>query len=213
MKKIDNQRLATVGKLVGELSGYDKEYPNFDVVVWIPDGSTLCIVGARLDKDGDLRLEVEEVGDEGGDYDVDALLEMLRGYDQDTRVYLAGHGLYFNIDQDGGIFAEPGEEDETVGCYATAFGGYKVEPPVFRTAAENRVLAEEARKKEREERIYAIVLVALSVAVFCWLLYNVYTLVTHSWKYVWENIMWVFACLVILVINVLTLHYSKETKK
>lgn len=133
----------TVDKLVKELKGYVKKYSDYNLMVWIPDGSTLGIVGSAADKDGDLRIEVEEVDecDVSGYYDVDILLAVLAGYDKSTRVYLAGHGLYFRFDvnRNGSIICDASEEDELVGCYASAFGEYKYVPPVEpKSKAESR---------------------------------------------------------------------------
>ena len=143
METTAKNAFVTAGKLVKELKGYQKKYSDYNVVFWIPDGHTLSIVGSSPDKDGDLRLEIEEMDDfdVSGYYDVDILLSILAGYDKDTRVYLAGHGLYFRFDvnPDGSIFCDASEEDELVGCYASAFGEYKYVPPVEpKSKAESR---------------------------------------------------------------------------
>lgn len=63
------------------------------------------------------------------------LIDELEGYDKNTKVYLAGCGLYLSFEQEGGIFCEPSDDDGIVGGYATVFGHYEVEPQGGRTEA------------------------------------------------------------------------------
>ena len=148
MKTKTTIKLTTVDRLVKELTKFKKKW-DYSVTVWIPDGSTLCIVGMELDEDGDLRIELEErLEEEEGFFSVDDTLESLKKFDKDAKVYLAGCGLYLNIDLNGNgsIFME-NEDDDVVGCHACAFGQYKMEKPQeFLTEAERRELAEKAAK-------------------------------------------------------------------
>lgn len=201
--------MITVGELVKELKGYEKKYSDYNLVFWIPDGSTLCIVGSSTDKDGDLRIEIEEMDeyDVSGYYDVDTLLDVLAGHDKNTRVYLAGHGLYFSFDvnPDGSIFCEASEDDEIVGCYASAFGKYEYVPP---TEPVKRGASKDAGKRGRYEYL---ALASLTLVIFFGLCYNVYALVVHSTRHaLWENIAGVVVCAVLLVICGATLYYSRE---
>ena len=131
MKKTDNTKLITVGELVKELAGYEKKHWDWNVEITAEgvegeeEDPTCIITGMGLDEDGDLRIEIEEEWAGGGDYYVGELLEQLRDFDASTRVYLAGGGLLFSIDSQGGIFAKIDEDDDTLSCYATAFGEYE----------------------------------------------------------------------------------------
>ena len=142
MKKTENTKLITVGQLVKELAGYEKKHWDWNVEITAEgvegeeEAPTCIITGMGLDEDGDLRIEIEEEWAGGGDYYVGELLEQLRDFNADTRVYLAGGGLLFSIDSQGGIFAETDEDDDTLSCYATAFGEYKEEPKPARKPSE-----------------------------------------------------------------------------
>ena len=148
MKKAENTKLITVGELVKELAGYEKKHWDWNVEITAEgvegeeEDPTCIITGMGLDKDGDLRIEIEEEWAGGGDYYVAELLEQLRDFDACTRVYLAGGGLLFSIDDQGVIFAET--DDDTLCCYATAFGEYEEQPAGGR--------APKAEKRERARK-------------------------------------------------------------
>ena len=204
----------TVGQVLTELKKYEKKYSSFDVVCWTPDDSTLCVVSAGLDKDGDLRIELDEMGDEGGVFSVHDLLAAIKEYAPETKVYLAGCGMYLNFEpnHDGSIFSDASEEDETVGFHATIFGKYKEERKAFLTEAEKRDQAEKARTQKRESHLYSILLVIMMIALVGWLIYNVYALIAGTGESVWENVMWIVICIVLIVIDVMTLRSSKDKK-
>lgn len=146
MKKKDNAKLITVGQLVKELEKYEEKHWDWNVEITTDepigaeeDEDLPCIIlGMGLDEDGDLRIEIENEWAGGGDYYIAELLEHLRDFDAGTRVYLAGGGLLFSIDDQGGIFAETNDDDDTLSCYATAFGNYEEESTGWFTEAEKR---------------------------------------------------------------------------
>ena len=65
MKTTENIKLTTVGELFGELKKYKKNHWDDCVVAWLKDDErTFGVVGMGNDKDGDLRIIVEEVDDD-----------------------------------------------------------------------------------------------------------------------------------------------------
>lgn len=79
MKKTDNTKLITVGQLVKELEKYEKKHWDWNVEITAEgvegeEDPTCIIIGMGLDKEGDLRIEIEE-WDGGGDYYIAELLE------------------------------------------------------------------------------------------------------------------------------------------
>ena len=219
MKKTDSTNLISVGELVKELERYEEEHWDWNVEIATDepvgeDEAPPCIiVGMQLDGSGDLRIEIEEEWAGGGDYYVGELLQHLRDFDSRTRVYLAGGGLLFSIDNHGGIFAETGDDDDTLVCLAMAFGEYKSEPTGWLSESEKREQAGNARKMARQERLETIALAVLTAAIFFGLCYNVYALAAHSSRHVvQENIGGVVLCVFLLVISGLTLYYSRENQ-
>ena len=126
MKTTENIKLTTVGELFGELKKYKKNHWDDCVVAWLKDEEqTFGVVGMRNDKDGNLRIIVEEVDDVlEGFWTVDEVISSLECKGKDARVYLAGEGLYLAIDSMGGIFTEA-DDDDVVGCHVTIFGEMK----------------------------------------------------------------------------------------
>lgn len=174
MKKTENTKLITVGELVKELAGYEKKHWDWNVEITAEgvegeeEDPTCIITGMGLDKDGDLRIEIEEEWAGGGDYYVGELLEQLKDFDAGTRVYLAGGGLLFSIDSQGGIFAETDEDGDTLSCYATAFGEYKEHP--------SGGMAPKAEKRERARKfdktpwgfiMLMLLAIAATIAAIC----------------------------------------------
>jgi len=217
MKTTDSTELISVGELVKELEGYEEKHWDWNVEITTDepvgeDEDPPCIiVGMQLDGDGDLRIEIEEEWAGGGDYHVDELLGRLQDFDPRTKVYLAGGGLLFSLDNHGGIFAESGDDDDALNCYATVFGEYEREPTGWLSESEKREQAENARKMARKERMETIALAALTAVIFFGLCYNVYALAVHSVRHAfWENIGGIVLCAFLLVICGLTLYYSKE---
>lgn len=120
--------LMTVGQLVEDLAEFEEEYSDWDVVCWTPDGKPCYINEAEPDEDGDLRLSLDENGDET--YDVATLIEVLGEYDDDTPVYVAARGLYLNIEEkaDSIVFEEDCDEVsdiDIVACQGSIFGKYE----------------------------------------------------------------------------------------
>ena len=188
MKKTENTKLITVGELMKELAGYEKKHWDWNVEITAEgvegeeEDPTCIITGVGLDEDGDLRIEIEEEWAGGGDYYVGELLEQLRDFDAGSRVYLAGGGLLFSIDSQGGIFAETDEDDDTLSCYATVFGEYEEHPTVEKVSeAEKRVLPGKKRKKSCATpwgviASAATAIAAMTAAFFIGLHYNVFAI-------------------------------------
>lgn len=185
---MENTKLITVGELVRELEKYEEEHWNWNVEITTdePVGEEedmpCIIVGMGLDEDGDLRIEIEDEWAGGGDYNVGELLEQLRGFDSSARVYLAGGGLLFSIDSQGGIFADADDDDDAFSCFATAFGEYKVEPTGRKVSEdEKREQPEKKRKKSCATpwgviALAVIAIAALTAAIFIGLHYNLFAI-------------------------------------
>lgn len=186
MKTTENIDLTTVGQMLGELKKYEKEYWDLSVVAWVQDDHTLGVVGMGKDEDGDLRIEVEEVDDVlEGIWTVSDIIDSLERSGKDTRVYLAGHGLYFAIDSEGGVFTES-DDDDVVGCDANVVGEYEEDPQEVRT----KESAWKARTKDSKGILeYATFLLCILLTVYG-LYYNIAALVKHS-RPVWESILWI----------------------
>ena len=194
MKTTDNITLTTVGQLLGELKKYEKKHWDFSVVAWTQDDLMFGVVGIGKDKDGDLRIEVEEVEEElEGIWTVADVIGSLESRGKDTRVYLAGHGLYFAIDSDGGVFTES-DDDDVIGCYATVFGEYEEETPCVLTEKERCQRERRAIWKERTKSwkgIAEVVTFLLCIPLSAYgLYYNIAALVKHT-QPVWESILWI----------------------
>jgi len=216
MKKIDNIKLITVGDLLKELKKYEKKHWDWNVEISTDkpigedDDLPCIIIGMGLDEDGDLRIEIEEEWADGGDYYVAEFLEHLRDFDHATRVYLAGGGLLFSIDNRGGIFAAT-EDDDTLICDASVFGEYQEEPTLRISESDINDRVDTVRKINSSDRKGTIALVSLTAVILFGLCYNVYALIAHSTRHaVWENIGGVVLCVVLLIVCGGTLFYSKD---
>lgn len=214
MKTKEDVKFATVGKLLKELKGiesFDEECMYYCPSVFVSnvDELNFGIVGMGPDEDGDLRMELEEMGSSEGFFDVQDLILRLKEFDNKTRVYLAGSGLYLNFDQDGDIFCEPDEEDSTVGCYATIFGKYTTEPnPEIDEEPGSRFKGEKGNK--REHRGETIVLVCVTLGLICGLIYNVYALIAGVDEPLWEKLIWIIVCAILTVLNISVLYRSRH---
>ena len=194
MKTTENIRLTTVGELLGELKKYKKKHWDLCVVAWTQNDYTLGVVGMGKDKDGDLQIEVEVVEEElEGIWTVDDVIDSLERAGKDTRVYLTGHGYYFSIDNEGGIFTES-DDDDVVGCYVTVFGKDEEEPSCVPTEKEKRRRSIWAVWKKRTESWKGIaegLTYLLCIPLMAYgLYYNIAALVKHS-QPVWESILWI----------------------
>ena len=192
MKTTETIKFTTVGKLLGGLKKYEKKHWDNSVVAWTQDDHTFGVVGIGKDKDGDLRIEVEEVEEElEGIWTVSDVIDSLESKGKDIRVYLAGHGLFFAIDSEGGVFTES-DDDDVVGCYATVIGEYEEEPPCVFTEKEKRQRERRAIWKERTKGWKGILegvtfLICIPLTAYG-LYYNIAALVKHS-RPVWESIL------------------------
>ena len=100
------------------------------------------------------------------------------------------------------------DDDEVVGCYASIFGEYHISS--WQTPQDLRDIAEERRKRKREARHETIALVIITIAVFGWLVYNIYTLFAGIGGPTWEKILWIVVCCIVLFVNGATLYHNKE---
>ena len=192
MKTTEKIKLTTAGKLLRELKKYEEELWDNCVVAWTQDDMMFGVVGIGKDKDGDLRIEVEEIDEVlEGIWTVDDVIDSLESCGKDTRVYLAGHGLYFAIDSKGGVFTE-GDDDDVVGCYATVIGEYEEEPHCVFTEKERRRRERRAIWKERTKTWKGIaegVTFLLFIPLLAYgLYYNIAALVRHS-QPIWASVL------------------------
>ena len=176
MKTKEDVKFATVGKLLKELKrieSFDEECTYYCPTVFVSNVDELYfgIVGMGPDEDGDLRIELEEMGTSEGFFDVQDLILRLKEFDSKTKVYLAGGGLYLNFDQDGDIFSDP---------------------------------------DKREQRGETIVLGAITLGLFCLLIYNVYALIAGVDEPMWEKIIWILVSVILIVLNTSVLYRSKH---
>lgn len=207
MKTTENVKLTTAGKLLSELKKYEKKYWDYSVTAWTDEDQTLGIVGIGKDQGYDLRIIVEEVEEElEGIWTVADVIQSLEKIDKSTRVYLAGHGYYFAIDSNRSFFTED-DDNEVVGCYVTIIKKHKLSS--CRNSNDKRELAEMTLKK-RLEGHETIALAIIVIAVFCWLVYNIYAMFTGIGSPTWEKILWIVGCIIVLAVCSSTLYYSKK---
>ena len=200
MKTTENIKLTTAGKLIGELEKYKKNHWDDCVVAWLKDDErTFGVVGMGNDKDGDLRIIVEEVDDVlEGFWTVEEVISSLECKRKDARVYLAGEGLYLAIDSRGGIFTEA-DDDDVVGSHVTIFGEYEEMP--------QKAPALGKAKGNRGETIALIAIMAGSALL---VFYKAYTLITGTGGPVWERVLYIVGASIAAALCGLTLYYSKE---
>lgn len=215
MKTTENIKLTTAGKLLGELKKYEKKRWDDSVVAWTQDDQVFGVVGMGKDKDGDLRIEVEEVEEElEGIWTVADVIESLESSGIDTRVYLAGHGLYFSIGNEGSVFTES-DEDDVVGCYASVIGEYEEEPPCVFTEKERRRRERRAIWKERTETWKGIAegltfLLCIPLTAYG-LYYNIAALVKHSMS-VGQCMIYIFILGLLLWVCIDNLFFPERSK-
>lgn len=213
MKITNNIKYTSAGKLIGRLKKYEKNHWNYSVVAWIQDNLMFGVVGMGKDKDGDLRIEVEEVEEElEGIWTVSDVIDSLERIGKDKRVYLAGHGLYFAIDSDGQIFTES-DDDDVVGCYATVIGEYEEEPPCVFTEKERRQKERRTAWKKRTESWKGILegvtfLLCIPLTAYG-LYYNIAALVKHT-QPVWECVLWIPILAILLGVCIYCLFFPER---
>lgn len=194
-----NVKLITVGSLLKDLKRFEKKHMNDCVVAWADDEDiTLGIVGIGKDSDGDIKIMVEV--DDGvleGFWSVSDVISALENKDKQKKVYLKGGGGYLTIVSDRDILTEA-DDDDVIGCNVTVFGYYdEVEEP--RNSKKN--------SKRLGENL-ALVLILLGAAGF--MAYNIYAMIAGIGGPLWEKILWIVGCSIVIVVNGLTLYYSKD---
>ena len=195
----ENVQLTTVGKLFKDLKRYKKNHRDDCVVAWLEDDElTFGVVGMGNDKDGDLRIIVEEVDDVlEGFWTVEEVISSLECKGKDARVYLAGEGLYLAIDSRGGIFTEA-DDDDVVGCHVTIFGEYEEMPQKAPTLG-----------KAKGNRGETIALIAIMAGSALLVFYKAYTLITGTGGPVWESVLYIVGASIAAAVCGGTLRYSK----
>ena len=195
--------MTTAGELLGELEKYKKNHWDDCVVAWLKDDErTFGVVGMGNDKDGDLRIIVEEVDDVlEGFWTVEEVISSLECKGKDARVYLAGEGSYLAIDSRGCIFTEA-DDDDVVGCHVTVFGEYEEMPQKA-----------PALGKAKENRGDIIALIAIIAGSALLVFYNAYTLITGTGGPVLESVLYIVGASIAAAVCGLTLFYSKEDRR
>lgn len=202
MKTNNDIRLTTVGEIIEELKKYEKSSWDREVAIRLDGDKPFFIMSVGLDADGDLCFEVEELDDViEGYYSVADTIAALEQYSNDTRVYFAGEGLYFNLEKNGSIFSS-NDEDDTITCNATSFGKYNVE---------YKESSKVVKEGDNEDSVLGIVLWVILLGTLIGLLYNIYVLCVGGSGHLWERVLWMVCCLVVMVIVSCTLYYSKES--
>ena len=193
--------MTTAGELLGKLKKYKKNHWDDCVVAWLKDDElTFGVVGMGNDKDGDLRIIVEEVDDVlEGFWTVEEVISSLECKGKDARVYLAGEGLYLAIDSNGSSIFTEADDDDAVGCWVTVFGEYD--------EMSQKAPAPGKAKGNRGETIALIAIMAGSALL---VFYKAYTLITGTGGPVWERVLYIVGASIAAALCGLTLYYSKE---
>ena len=201
MKTTENINLTTAGKLLGGLKKYKKNHWDDCVVAWLKDDElTFGVVGMGNDKDGDLRIIVEEVDDVlEGFWTVEEVISSLECKGKDARVYLAGEGLYLAIDNNGSSIFTEADDDDAVGCWVTVFGEY-----------DEMSQKAPAPGKAKDNRGEIIALIAIMAGSALLVFYKAYTLITGTGGPVWESVLYIVGASIAAAVCGLTLYYSKE---
>ena len=201
MKTTENIKLTTAGELLGELEKYKKNHWDDCVVAWLKDDEqTFGVVGMGNDKDGDLRIIVEEVDDVlEGFWTVEEVISSLECKGKDARVYLAGEGLYLAIDNNGSSIFTEADDDDAVGCWVTVFGEY-----------DEMSQKAPAPGKAKDNRGEIIALIAIMAGSALLVFYKAYALITGTGGPVWESVLYIVGASIAAAVCGLTLYYSKE---
>jgi hypothetical protein len=197
MKKT-NVQLTTAGNLLKDMRRYEKKRWDLSVVAWTDDDRTFGVVGVGKDKDGDFQIVVEEIDEVlEGIWTVADVISSLEDISKETRVYLAGDGLYLAIDSNGSSIFTEADDDDAVGCWVTVIGEYEHEP-------------QPESNKKREIHAEAIALLLILVAAVCWFGYNIYAMIAGVGGPLWEKILGIVVCCIVIVVSGCTLYYSKK---
>ena len=197
MKKT-NVQLTTAGKLLNDLKRYEKKHWDLSVIAWTDDDRTFGVVGTWKDKDGDFQIVVEEIDEIlEGIWTVADVISSLEDISRETRVYLAGDGLYLAIDSNGSSIFTESDDDDAVGCLVTVIGVYEHEP-------------QPESNKKRKIHAEAIALLLILVAAVCWFGYNIYAMIAGVGGPLWEKLLGIVVCCIVIVVSGCTLYYSKE---
>ena len=196
--------MTTAGELLGELKKYKKTHWDDCVVAWLKDDEvTFGVVGMGNDKDGDLRIIVEEVDDVlEGFWTVEEVISSLECKGKDARVYLAGEGLYLAIDNNGSSIFTEADDDDAVGCWVTVFGEY-----------DEMSQKAPAPGKAKDNRGEIIALIAIMAGSALLVFYKAYTLITGTGGPVWESVLYIVGASIAAAVCGLTLFYSKEDRR
>ena len=191
--------MTTAGELLGKLKKYKKNHWDDCVVAWLKDDDrTFGVVGTGTDKDGDFQIVVEEIAEIlAGIWTVADVISSLEDISRETRVYLAGDGLYLAIDSNGSSIFTEADDDDAVGCWVTVIGEYEHEP-------------QPESNKKREIHAEAIALLLILVAAVCWFGYNIYAMIAGVGGPLWEKILGIVVCCIVIVVSGCTLYYSKK---
>ena len=217
MKTTENINLTTAGDLLGKLKKYKKNHWDDCVVAWLKDDDrTFGVVGTWKDKDGDFQIVVEEIDEIlEGIWTVADVISSLEDISRETRVYLAGDGLYLAIDSNGSSIFTEADDDDAVGCWVTVFGEYEEEPQGGQTGKESdRPSWKDIWKgKFRNwERILKGVTFFLCIPLTAYgLYYNIAALVKHS-SPVWESILWIIFLGLLLYVCIDNLFFPNRYK-
>ena len=201
MKTAENIKLKTVGKLISGLKRYEKNHWHYCIIAWTQDDRIFGVVGIGEDEDGDISVEVEEEEYDvyEGFWTVDDVIESLRMYNKDARVYLEGEGLYLSIDGEKSIFSK-NDDEEVVDCYVTVIGEYEVvEEPAPTEQERERARRKEAHRKGVKGILIGTIFLLCIPLIGYGLYYNIAALVKHSLP-VWQGILWIALLLFLLCI-------------
>ena len=193
--------MTTAGELLGELKKYKKNHWDDCLVAWLKDDDrTFGVVGTWKDKDGDFQIVVEEIDEIlEGIWTVADVISSLEDISRETRVYLAGDGLYLAIDNNGSSIFTEADDDDAVGCWVTVFGEY-----------DEMSQKAPAPGKAKDNRGEIIALIAIMAGSALLVFYKAYTLITGTGGPVWESVLYIVGASIAAAVCGLTLFYSKE---
>ena len=213
MKK-DNVQLTTAGELLKDLKRYEKKHWDLSVIAWTDDDRIFGVVGTWKDEDGDFQIVVEEIDEvvEEGIWTVDDVINSMEDIGKETRVYLAGDGLYLAFDSNGGIFTKA-DYDDAVGCWVTVFGEYEEEPQGGQADKESGRPSWIEIWKEKTRNWKGVLecgtfLLCIPLTAYG-LYYNIAALVKHS-SPVLESILWIIFLGLLLYVCIDSLFFPEN---